>query len=312
MPLSDFLDLLRNDPRLRAGFVAWKVLPEVPPRHGEWPPGIDPRLIDALAKRGIERLYTHQSEAAAAALAGENAVIVTPTASGKTLCYNLPVLQTVLERPDARALYVFPTKALAQDQMEELHGVITDLEVDIKTYTYDGDTPGEARRKLREAGHIAVTNPDMLHTGILPHHTKWVKLFENLRYVVIDELHQYRGVFGSHFANVIRRLRRVCRFYRSDPIFLACSATIANPKELAEHLIGARVRLIDQNGAPRGRKVIAVYNPPVVNRELGIRQGAVSAARRIASKLLRAGVQTIVFAPSRVRVELLLRYLREA
>jgi DEAD/DEAH box helicase domain-containing protein len=312
MPLSDVLEQLRSDPRLRAGFVEWRVLPELPPRHGEFPPGIDPRLVAALSNRGIERLYTHQSEAAAAALAGENAVVVTPTASGKTLCYNLPVLQTVLERPDSRALYVFPTKALAQDQMEELHGVITDLDADIKTYTYDGDTPGEARRKVREAGHIAVTNPDMLHTGILPHHTKWVKLFENLRYVVIDELHQYRGVFGSHFANVIRRLRRVCRFYRSNPVFLACSATIANPKELAEHLIAAPVRLIDRNGAPRGRKVVAVYNPPIVNRELGIRQGAVSAARRIASKLLRAGVQTIVFAPSRVRVELLLRYLREA
>jgi DEAD/DEAH box helicase domain-containing protein len=238
-------------------------------------------------------------------------VVVTPTASGKTLCYNLPVLQTLLDDPEARALYLFPTKALAQDQMQELHGLITALEADIRTFTYDGDTPGDARRKIREAGHVVVTNPDMLHTGILPHHTKWMKLFENLRYVVIDELHQYRGVFGSHVANVIRRLHRVCRFYGSDPLFICCSATIANPQELARNLVRRPVALIDDNGAPRGPKTVAVYNPPVVNAELGIREGAVSGARAIASRLLKGGVQTIVFAPSRVRVELLLRRLRE-
>jgi DEAD/DEAH box helicase domain-containing protein len=196
--------------------------------------------------------------------------------------------------------------------MQELHALVSDLDAQIGTFTYDGDTPGDARRKVREAGHVVVTNPDMLHTGILPHHTKWVKLFENLRYVVIDELHQYRGVFGSHVANVIRRLHRVCRFYGSDPIFICCSATIANPAELAQNVVRKPVTLIDDNGAPRGCKVVAIYNPPVVNRELGIRESSVDAVRTIASSLLQSGVQTIVFAPSRVRVELLLRYLRES
>jgi DEAD/DEAH box helicase domain-containing protein len=318
MPLEQALQALRSDPELarsadgRSGFVEWRELPAQEARYGAFPAGTDRRLIDALARRGIDRLYTHQADALAAVLQRENIVVVTPTASGKTLCYNLPVVQTILDDPDARALYLFPTKALAQDQMQELHGLVSDLGVDIRTFTYDGDTPGDARRKVREAGHVVVTNPDMLHTGILPHHTKWVKLFENLRYVVIDELHQYRGVFGSHIANVIRRLHRVCRFYGSDPIFICCSATIANPAELARNIVRKPVTLVDNNGAPRGRKVVAIYNPPVVNRELGIRQSSVNAARAIGSRLLQAGVQTIVFAPSRIRVELLLRYLREA
>jgi len=312
MALAQVLESLRSDPELRSGFVEWRDLEALPARYGDLPEGFDPRLREALGRQGIERLYTHQCEALKAILAGQNVVVVTPTASGKTLCYNLPVLQKILSDGQARALYVFPTKALAQDQMDELHGLITDLNVDVKTFTYDGDTPGDARRKVREAGHVVVTNPDMLHTGILPHHTKWVKLFENLRFVVIDELHLYRGVFGSHVANLLRRLHRICRFYRSDPAFICCSATIANPKELAENLVGKPMTLIDKSGAPRGRKIIAVYNPPVINRELGIRKSSVNAARDIASRLLRSGVQTIVFAPSRVRVELLLRYLREA
>jgi DEAD/DEAH box helicase domain-containing protein len=312
MPLERALDALRRDPELAGGFVEWRELPPTEPRYALFPLIGDPRLGAALARRGVGQLYVHQAEAFAAAMQRRNVVVVTPTASGKTLCYNLPVIQTILEQPEARALYLFPTKALAQDQMQELHGLVTDLAVDIRTFTYDGDTPGDARRRVREAGHVVVTNPDMLHTAILPHHTKWVKLFENLRYVVIDELHQYRGVFGSHVANVIRRLRRVCRFYGSDPVFICSSATIANPKELAENIVRAPVHLIDDNGAPQGRKVVAVYNPPVVNRELGIRESSVNAARAIGSRLLQAGVQTIVFAPSRVRVELLLRYLREA
>jgi DEAD/DEAH box helicase domain-containing protein len=312
MPLSDVLGSLRNDPDLRGDFTAWRELEPRPATYADFPPGTDPRLVAALRAHGIERLYSHQAEALAAVLERRDVVVVTPTASGKTLCYNLPVLETILADPDARALYLFPTKALSQDQMQELHDVITRLEVDIKTYTYDGDTPGEVRRKIREAGHVVVTNPDMLHTGILPHHTKWVKLFENLRYVVVDELHQYRGVFGSHVANLFRRLHRVCRFYGSDPVFICCSATIANPAELASRLLGRPVALVDRNGAPRGRKVIAVYNPPVVNRELGIRQSALNGAKKIALKLLEAGVKTIVFAPSRVRVELLLKSLRAA
>ena len=281
-------------------------------RFAAWPGRLEGQLVEALRRGGVERPYTHQAAAMEHALEGRNVVIVTPTASGKTLCYNAPVLDTVLKDPSARALYLFPTKALAQDQLEELHGLITEIGADIGTFTYDGDTPADARRAVRAAGHVVLTNPDMLHTAILPHHTKWTKLFESLEFVVIDELHSYRGVFGSHLANVIRRLRRICQFYGSDPTFLLCSATIANPGELASALVGDRVEVVDDNGAPAGERVVVVYNPPVVNRELGIRQSSLKAARDIAARLVRSGVQTIVFAPSRVRVELLLTYLREA
>ncbi len=282
-----------------------------PPRYGEWPDGVDDRLLAVLRKRGIAHPYTHQASAIGHALAGTNTVVVTPTASGKTLCYNAPILSTILRDRSARAMYLFPTKALAQDQLEELHGLITGLGEDIGTFTYDGDTPADARRAVRTAGHIVLTNPDMLHSGILPHHTKWSKLFESLDYVVIDELHTYRGVFGSHLANVLRRLRRICQFYGSNPTFILCSATIGNPGELARALVGDEVELVDDNGAPAAERVVVIHNPPVVNKELGIRQSSLKAARDIAARLIRAQVQTIVFAPSRVRVELLLTYLRE-
>jgi len=285
---------------------------EQPPRYGEWPSALNPKLVATLERRGIARPYIHQAAAIQQALAGANVVVVTPTASGKTLCYNAPVLDTVMRDPSARALYLFPTKALAQDQLDELHGLITELEEDIRTFTYDGDTPADARRAVRQAGHIVLTNPDMLHTAILPHHTKWVQLFESLEYVVIDEVHNYRGVFGSHVANVLRRLRRVCQFYGADPAFILCSATIANPQELATALVGDEVKLVDDNGAPQGERVVVIHNPPVVNRELGIRQSSLKAARNVAARLIRSGVQTIVFAPSRMRVELLLTYLRDA
>jgi len=298
---------------VQKGSETWvRRLAEEPARFADWPEGLDPRLTAALAGRGIARPYTHQAQAIAAALDGRNTVVVTPTASGKTLCYNVPVLDRVLKDRSARALYLFPTKALAQDQLDELHGLIGAVGAAIGTFTYDGDTPADARRAVRQAGHIVLTNPDMLHTAILPHHTKWVQLFESLEFVVIDELHTYRGVFGSHVANVIRRLRRICQFYGSDPTFILCSATIANPGELAARLIGDAVEVIDENGAPRGERIVVVHNPPVVNRELGIRQSSLKAARDIAAQLIRSGVQTIVFAPSRVRVELLLTYLREA
>ncbi|MCK9521146.1 MAG: DEAD/DEAH box helicase, partial [Dehalococcoidia bacterium] len=282
------------------------------PRFADWPEGLDPKLVETLRTRGIDLPYVHQAQAIEHALEGRNTVVVTPTASGKTLCYNAPVLSTILRDRSARALYLFPTKALAQDQLDELHGLITALGEDIGTFTYDGDTPADARRAVRTAGHIVLTNPDMLHTGVLPHHTKWTKLFESLEYVVIDELHTYRGVFGSHVANVLRRLRRICQFYGSDPTFILCSATIANPGELARALVGDDVALVDDNGAPQGDRIVVVHNPPVVNRELGIRQSALKASRDIAAKLILSGVQTIVFAPSRVRVELLLTYLRDA
>ena len=312
MSLSQAIEGLRTDRDLAANFAAWRALPAKPPSLSPFPDALDLRLRNVLRRRGIEQLYSHQAEAVAGVLAGRNIAVVTPTASGKTLCYNLPVLQTLLGDPEARALYLFPTKALAQDQLDELHGLVNDLGADIKTFTYDGDTPADARRSVRAAGHIVVTNPDMLHTGILPHHTKWLKLFENLRYVVIDELHQYRGVFGSHVANVIRRLRRVCSFYGSDPVFVCCSATIANPGDLAERLIGAPVAVVDRSGAPRAAKTVAIYNPPVVNRELGIRRSALKAAQSLAARLVRQGVQTIVFAPSRLTVEILVHHLRDA
>lgn len=272
-------------------------------------------LREAVAAHGITQLYSHQAEAVQQILLKQNVVIVTPTASGKTLCYNLPVLNSVLDDPEARALYLFPTKALSQDQVAELHALVDKLSqnitFDIKSYTFDGDTPASARKAIRSSGHIVVTNPDMLHQGILPHHTKWVKLFENLRYIVIDELHNYRGIYGSHLANVLRRLRRICEFYGSQPQFICCSATIANPKELAEQIVARPVALVDKNGAPRGEKHFILYNPPVVNRELGIRRSYVKEARTIAQKFLLNGVQTIVFARSRLRVEILVTYLKK-
>lgn len=320
MNLQQFLDRLNARDALRDvigreegdGITSWRTTPAREAVYGEWPEALDSRLAEVLARRGIRRLYSHQAEAIAHALGGRNVVVVTPTASGKTLCYNLPVVNAVLSDPAARALYLFPTKALSQDQVAELHEVVTALGADIKTFTYDGDTSPSARQAIRQAGHIVVTNPDMLHSGILPHHTKWVKLFENLRYVVIDEIHQYRGVFGSHVANVLRRLRRICRFYGADPVFICCSATIANPGELAEKLIGAPVELVDRNGAPSGERHFIFYNPPVVNKELGIRRSSLLEGKRWAAELLKNGISTIVFARSRVAVEVLLMYLQEA
>src|SRR5712692_8979158 len=283
-----------------------------PAEFAEFPEGLHPRLREVLAARGFSRLYSHQRAAYDAARAGRHTVVVTPTASGKTLCYNLPVLDTILREPDARALYLFPTKALAQDQLAELHSVVEALGADIGTFTYDGDTPGDARKAIRAHAHVVVTNPDMLHKGILPHHTKWVKLFENLRYVVVDELHSHRGVYGSHVANILRRLQRLCGFYGSDPQFLCSSATIGNPKELAEALTGKPMAVVDRSGAPRGERYFAIYNPPVVNRQLGIRRSALNCARDVALSFLNKGLQTIVFAPSRLATEVLVTYLKEA
>jgi len=266
MSLEMVLDRLLTQAEFRQGLTLDHTIQARAARFASFPAGLDHRIAAALAGRGITRLYTHQAEAVALALQGRDAVVVTPTASGKTLCYNLPVLQSILTEPDARALYLFPTKALAQDQLSELHGLVSGIGADIKTYTYDGDTPVSARQAIRQAGHIVVTNPDMLHTGVLPHHTRWVKLFANLKYVVIDELHAYRGVFGSHLANVLRRLWRVCTFYDSHPIVICCSATIANPRELAERLTGRQMTLVENNGAPSGPKRLLFYNPPVINR----------------------------------------------
>lgn len=309
--LSELLAHIRSMPDWKDHITYWHTIPAREAQYADFPPDLHPKLKEMLIHKGIERLYTHQASAFSEIRQGRHVVTVTPTASGKTLCYNLPVLQAILEDDGARALYLFPTKALAQDQLAELYETINTMGVDIRTHTYDGDTPPSARQAVRNAGHIVVTNPDMLHAAILPHHTKWVKLFENLRYVVIDELHTYRGVFGSHVANVIRRLKRICKFYGSSPQFICASATIANPREHAEKMIGEPVSLVDNNGAPSGEKHFIFYNPPVVNAQLGIRRSSVLETQKIASFLLRHGIQTIVFARSRVRVEILLTYLQD-
>lgn len=267
---------------------------------------------EALAKRGIRELYSHQAEAFEHVQAGRNVVVVTPTASGKTLCYNLPVLNRLVLEPGARAMYLFPTKALAEDQLQEFQKTVDAMGVPIKAFTYDGDTPSDARRAIRERANVVFTNPDMLHSGILPHHTKWAKAFENLRYFVIDELHFYRGVYGSHLGNILRRLRRICEFYGSTPQFVCCSATIANPRELAEALCEQPFSLVDQNGAPQSEKYFVFYNPPVVNRELGIRRSYLHESRRIALEFLDRGQQTLVFTNNRLATEVLTTYLKDA
>jgi DEAD/DEAH box helicase domain-containing protein len=286
-----------------------------PAREAQWaefPAWMRGDLLAAYAAKGIRRPYSHQAVAAESAHAGKNIVIVTPTASGKTLCYNLPILNAVLEDSDSRALYLFPTKALAQDQLAELHHLNERLDNRVGVFTYDGDTPSDARKAIREKAHIALTNPDMLHTGILPHHTRWTQMFENLRYIVIDELHTYRGVFGSHLCNVLRRLKRIARFYGSEPQFICCSATIANPGELASRLIEADVEVLNANGAPAAEKTFVFYNPPVVNRALGIRRSYINESSRVAQEFLKHDLQTIVFANSRLHTELLLTYLQQA
>ena len=311
MTLSEFVRALRDDPRFMENVTEWRVLPAREAKYAPFPRELDARIVQVLKARGIERLYTHQRQALDCALAGRDFVVVTPTASGKTLCYNLPVLNAILKDDAARALYLFPTKALSSDQVSELYSMVETLGADIKAFTYDGDTPASARTAIRQAGHVVVTNPDMLHQGILPHHTKWVRLFENLKYVVIDEIHAYRGVFGSNLANVLRRLERICAFYGAHPTFICCSATIHNPKELAENMTARSMTMIDDNGAPAGRRHVIFYNPPVINRQLGIRAGSLPTTRDIAARLVRAGVQSIVFARSRLAVEVLVRYAKD-
>ena len=286
-----------------------------PARDAQWadfPAWVHADLAFCYAAKGIRRLYIHQAAAAETVHAGKNVVIVTPTASGKTLCYNLPVLNEVLENSDTRALYLFPTKALAQDQLAELHDLNQRLQNCFGVFTYDGDTPADARKAIREKSHVVLTNPDMLHTGILPHHTRWTRLFENLRYIVIDELHTYRGVFGSHLCNVLRRLRRIARFYGCDPQFICCSATIANPGDLASRLLESEVEVLNVNGAPAAEKTFVFYNPPVVNRALGIRRSYINEASRVAQEFLKRDLQTMVFANSRLHTEILLTYLQDA
>ena len=288
---------------------------QIPARDAKFrpmPAWVTSALAEAYRAKGIHELYSHQAATAELVRNGKNVVVVTPTASGKTLCYNLPVLNLVVENSDTRALYLFPTKALAQDQLAELQDLATRLDDRFGVFTYDGDTPSDARKAIRERGQIVLTNPDMLHTGILPHHTKWMRLFENLRYIVLDELHTYRGVFGSHLGNVLRRLRRIAKFYGSDPQFICCSATIANPGELASQLIEKKVEVVEENGAPAGEKLFVFYNPPMVNRNLGIRRSYINEATRVAKEILGRKLQTIVFANSRLHTEVILTYLQQA
>src|SRR5207249_2824330 len=292
-------------------------IPSREPVLVDFPADLHPSVQQVLETRGIDRLYSHQRQSFELARAGNNVVVVTPTASGKTLCYNLPVIQRIVENPDARALYLYPTKALTYDQLDDLMQWANVLgpaagSAEIGVYSYDGDTPQDARAAVRSRGHIVLSNPDMLHKGILPHHTRWTRLFENLEFVVLDELHTYRGVFGSHVANVFRRLARICEFYGSKPQFICTSATIANPRELVEKLTGQPFEFIRESGAGESEKHVFFYNPPVVNRQLGIRRSYVKEAQHIAAAFLKRNVPAIVFANSRLVTEILVRYLKDS
>ena len=312
MTLEQIIDFLRTNPAIKNNIVHWEEIPAKSADYVDLPANLNPALVDALEKKGLKKLFSHQSEAFQLIEQGKHVVLVTPTASGKTLAYNLPILNDISNSPEIRAIYLFPTKALAQDQLNELHDIITLMKQDIKTYTFDGDTPVTARQAIRRSGHIVITNPDMLHKGILPHHTIWIRLFENLKYVVIDEIHYYRGVLGSHMGNLIRRLKRIANFYQSNPQFICCSATIGNPAEITERIIEEDVHVIDKSGAPSGEKHFLFYNPPVINKELGIRRSVVNEVSRLSSHFLQSKVQFIVFARSRIRVEILTKYIKEA
>jgi DEAD/DEAH box helicase domain-containing protein len=309
MSIETALQALRLEPRFMANVARWVTIPDQPARYGAFPNGLEDRLVRTLSARGVSQIYTHQAEAIEAALRGEHVAIVSPAASGKTLCYNLPVLDRLLRDPQARALYLFPTKALAQDQLAELRAFMPL----ITCATYDGDTPSAERAQIRDAARIVLSNPDMLHAGILPQHTRWAGFFSSLRAIVLDEMHVYRGVFGSHVANVLRRLRRVCRFYGGDPQFILASATIANPADLTGKLIEAPVTLIgpDRNGAPQREKQVLFYNPPLQDPALGIRRSSSLEAADLAAHFLAHDVQTILFAPARLTVELMVTYLRD-
>jgi DEAD/DEAH box helicase domain-containing protein len=328
--MKDALERILSDPAFAAHIVENRLISAREGSCVPFPAGLDPRLRGALERRGITRLYAHQGEVWERIREGRHVVVVTPTASGKTLCYNLPVLEALLRDDKARALYLFPTKALSQDQQAELNGLVEaggntggnaggktgstgkpEGGLPIRVATYDGDTPDSLRVAARDSGRIIISNPDMLHAGILPNHPRWIKFFSRLVYVVIDEAHAYRGVLGSHVANVIRRLRRIAAFYGSSPRFILCSATIANPGELAETLIGEGVTTVDKNGAPRGEKRIVLYNPPLVDAVQGIRRSVVTESRRWMIAFLRGGIKTILFAHSRVKTEVAAAYVNE-
>ena len=321
MSLDVLLARLQREPKFLSKVTAWQHIPARPAQYAPWPAALDRRLALAMRARGVHSLYTHQARASESALHGNNVLVVTPTASGKTLAYNLPTLHWLLNDPHARALYIFPTKALAQDQLHTLQALLETLQSDVTVAIYDGDTPKSHRKSIRQNARIILTNPDMLHTGILPHHPSWAAFFRGLRVVVLDEIHIYRGVFGSHVANVLRRLQRLVRFYQQQSPgktgssvslqFLMASATIANPAAHAQRLIEAEVDVVDQNGAPAGEKHFLFINPPLVDAELGLRRSNLLEAQQLGIEILREGVQTIFFARSRMGAELLLTYLQE-
>ena len=308
--VSDIISQWIDDPKNNELITVRKTIPANEAEYAATPKELSGKIVEALTERGIEKLYSHQVESINHTFAGKNVVIVTPTASGKTECYNLPVLNEIITG-NGSALYLFPTKALAQDQLAELERWQLSLEKNIEAYTYDGDTSADRRSSIRKRVNILITNPDMLHIGILPHHTRWASYLSRLKYIVIDEMHVYRGVFGSHFANLLRRLKRICEFYASAPQFICTSATIANPEELASELIGNRVELVNNSGAPTHRKEVIFINPPIVNSELGLRANYLRVARTIARFFLQNMIQTLVFATSRMNVEIILKYLRE-
>ncbi len=311
MSLASLIQLWRTDPDTAPNFPIWRTNPARPAQMRPFPQDMPASLRDALALRGIRALYSHQVDAWQQARAGGNIVLATGTASGKTLAYNLPVLAALLEEPAARALYLYPTKALAQDQLSVLQHFNVPA-FDVPAAIYDGDTPQGRRSAIRRNARVILSNPDMLHTGILPHHTNWAGFFRGLHFVVIDEMHTYRGVFGSHIANVIRRLKRVANFYGSHPQFILTSATIGNPRELAARLIEAPVELLDQDGSSRGERHFLLYDPPVVDEALGLRKSSIMESVRMARDLLACGLQSVVFARSRRTVEMMLTYLQES
>ncbi|MCL2230750.1 MAG: DEAD/DEAH box helicase [Treponema sp.] len=306
------LDNLLNSPEFSKDIVINRLLPAQEGIFAPFPDNLNDKIVKSLQKKGINRLYIHQSEVWNHSKAGKNVVVVTPTASGKTLCYNLPCLDALLNDESARCLYLFPTKALSQDQQSELNEIVGgDSGLNLKVATYDGDTPDSLRIAARDTGRIIISNPDMLHAGILPNHPKWIKFFSNLKYIVIDEAHAYRGVMGSHTANVIRRLLRVCEFYGAKPQFILCSATIANPAQLAQRLIGQDVVLVDKNGSPRGEKRIILFNPGEEDKVQGKRRSVETESRRWMLALLKIGIKTILFAHSRIRTEVVASYVTE-
>jgi len=313
MDILPLLSRWRADSSIGGNVVAWEIFPSSEARYVPIPKGVHFRLRESLTKNGIKQLYSHQADAWEAIQNFENPAIVTGTASGKTLCYNIPVIDTLLRDPQASALYLFPTKALAQDQLAGLQNILIGIPNEVTTIapsTYDGDTSSNSRPTIREKSRLIISNPDMLHTGILPHHTRWERFFRGLCYIIIDEMHTYRGVFGSHVANTVRRLKRIAKFYGAHPQFILTSATIGNPKELAEQLIEEPVILIDNDGSARGAKHFLIYNPPIVDEDLGIRASLNQETQRLVEDLLTYKIQTIIFGRTRRTVEILLRSMK--